>query len=763
MCLNIQVENPVLILNQDAARSFLKECDPKKLYSLFLKATQIETIIDKLHACLKTATSSKAQLEHLDRNIGHNEAEILVIKERHEKLQSVARLRQEITNLQNEMCWLKVGEAEKKRNEVQELFTKTQKEVEKVEDFLKNKGKYDKQLKEKIRDLGTEFTNLNEVMRDKVRCADEARDQFEKQKDVLSSVESAHRGLVDKLKVVEQNVIQLQADIDEREKNPLNVGNMRKENEQKIQVLQKKMEDLKLILQNAQRDHSQFSDTLSDSRETCENAKKGFQRVQSSAEGCEAQIRQLQGTKQDKLSAYGYSMSKLVNRIEEMSRKGRFTEMPRGPLGRYIEVPDKKFKICVENILEGSLKSFLVSCDKDRILLTQILKEFPDLASTPIITAAFHHQVYDVRNGVARLNGRAGRILMDVIKVSDPVVMNCLIDQKKIESIVLVENIDDAIELTQNTEDVPQNLFKVILMRPLSEYYPAPNYRTYAMREKPARFIQTNNKELIASIQQQQRGYEEKLGQIKIVLQKAEADIREKTMLVEEKKKLIAELRQKDREYQQQVEEINSIEYPPEDEIEYLRQELENLQKRQTSFERKVLECRKKFDEESVICNKLENKTKESRDDVRGDREKLIKLQTEIENTQQQLRNMNNDLTLKANQLKDLKVLESGAKANLETAQAAVDALLSKCLAQRVTPNQPEQGIIVNIKIIETRIKKIEDSNDNIDDVKLLLENKIQQQEQMKQIRIALDLVLEKVKKNYLKTFKNYQQISFFS
>jgi structural maintenance of chromosomes protein 6 len=52
MFFNIQVENPVLILNQDAARSFLKECDPKKLYTLFMKATQLETIFDKLSQCV---------------------------------------------------------------------------------------------------------------------------------------------------------------------------------------------------------------------------------------------------------------------------------------------------------------------------------------------------------------------------------------------------------------------------------------------------------------------------------------------------------------------------------------------------------------------------------------------------------------------------------------------------------------------------------------------------------------------------------------
>jgi hypothetical protein len=65
LCLYIQVENPVLILNQDAARSFLKECDPKKLYQFFMKATLIEAITEKLNGCFQTAVSSKNQLANV--------------------------------------------------------------------------------------------------------------------------------------------------------------------------------------------------------------------------------------------------------------------------------------------------------------------------------------------------------------------------------------------------------------------------------------------------------------------------------------------------------------------------------------------------------------------------------------------------------------------------------------------------------------------------------------------------------------------------
>lgn len=109
LCLNIQVENPVLILNQDAARSFLKECDPKKLYMLFMKATQIETIIEKLNSCFKTAVVAKNQLEHLQKSIKLYEGDIEIIKQKHSRLTSVKELKKKIDSFKMKLpgCKLK--------------------------------------------------------------------------------------------------------------------------------------------------------------------------------------------------------------------------------------------------------------------------------------------------------------------------------------------------------------------------------------------------------------------------------------------------------------------------------------------------------------------------------------------------------------------------------------------------------------------------------------------------------------------------------
>lgn len=42
--LNIQVDNPICILNQDTSRNFLSSNDPEQKFTLFMRATRLETL-----------------------------------------------------------------------------------------------------------------------------------------------------------------------------------------------------------------------------------------------------------------------------------------------------------------------------------------------------------------------------------------------------------------------------------------------------------------------------------------------------------------------------------------------------------------------------------------------------------------------------------------------------------------------------------------------------------------------------------------------
>ena len=713
------------------------------MYSLFLKATQIETIIEKLHGCLKTAATSKSQLEQLQRSIKQYETEVAVVKDKHEKLQSVARLRRENVEHKNELDWLHITKAEETLAGSERKLNGIREQIEKILDMVKNKSKYEKQLKNKIGDMGTEFVNLSDVVNGKDQLASACRTDYEKKKEELSVVETAHRNLVTRKATSDDNLVQLQNDIAERENNPSNVENIRKENEKKIALLEKKKEDLKLHLSTARRDHGQFMETVNDHRDKIDAAKKQYENIRTQVEGCNKQIRQLESSKADALSAYGPSMSQLIKRLEDLHKRGRFQEMPRGPLGRYIEVTDQKYKSAVENILDTSLLSFCVHSDKDRILLSQTLKQFPELVRTSIITGAFTHQVYDVRNGMARISPDTGRVLMDVIKVSDPVVMNCLIDQRHIESIVLVENTEVAIEMTQDVENVPQNLLRVVLLRPFSEYYPAPNYRSYAMTQKPVRYIQTSLKEVLEGMKTQKNVHETKLKSIAVVIKQFEGNANEKNQNVQDKKRQIDELQQKERNYDLELEELKAVEYPPENEIEFLRTELEVLQKRQMLFERKLTESEEKLKEEQAMCEKKDNSLKQSREEARKARDKMTSIQREIESTQQQLIEMDKDVKLKSNQVNDLKVTEVDALNHVTTEQLQVDGLKKKAAGQRVEVKRTAEIIQKSIISIEQRIRSIEACKENIQDVGALLESKIHQVEKLTKTRNVLDQVLK--------------------
>ena len=94
-----------------------------------------------------------------------------------------------------------------------------------------------------------------------------------------------------------------------------------------------------------------------------------------------------------------------------------------------------------------------------------------------VITSKFRDNVYDVSNG--KCDSEQFDSIFDRLEFDDPNVANCVIDQAKIEQILLIKEDLDAQQILKNPSTTPANCLYA-LTSGQNQYYPSP-YRSYAL------------------------------------------------------------------------------------------------------------------------------------------------------------------------------------------------------------------------------------------------------------------------------------------
>lgn len=210
------------------------------------------------------------------------------------------------------------------------------------------------------------------------------------------------------------------------------------------------------------------------------------------AENVEMRLSHMHATPKENLKSYGENMVKLVDTLEQYFKRGKFEKMPIGPIANHIEVKNAAHRQYVEDALGNILMAFCVHSNNDLMTFREVLKKMNQPGfNVPLICAPFTDRQYDVTGKCVESDAHSKR-LMDMIVADNPVAMNCLIDQCNIETILFTSSFEYATHITSKKENVPQNLFKVILTKPYSEYFPAPAYRSYTKTSRPSRHLRVN-------------------------------------------------------------------------------------------------------------------------------------------------------------------------------------------------------------------------------------------------------------------------------
>ncbi|XP_013384924.1 structural maintenance of chromosomes protein 6-like [Lingula anatina] len=109
---NIQINNPVAVLNQDTSRNFLHSKNPNDKYKFFLKATQLEQMKQDYCSITEQMEITKGIISTKETTVPTLHAEVLEWEKKFKAVQNCDDLRGKIQALKNEIAWAIVIECE---------------------------------------------------------------------------------------------------------------------------------------------------------------------------------------------------------------------------------------------------------------------------------------------------------------------------------------------------------------------------------------------------------------------------------------------------------------------------------------------------------------------------------------------------------------------------------------------------------------------------------------------------------------------------
>jgi structural maintenance of chromosomes protein 6 len=189
-------------------------------------------------------------------------------------------------------------------------------------------------------------------------------------------------------------------------------------------------------------------------------------------------------------------MPKVIAELKSLFEQRKFKDMPIGPIGMYVDPIEFKWALAIEKCLGGLMSSFICSNYEDERLLQQVLaRNIRAVYRRPrVIVTDFNVQLYDVSNNRPVTNKYP--TVLDMLSIKKAVVANTLIDQRRIETILLLPDRRAGSEVIEHKSI--QNCHEAFLMNG-DQYMGQPTFRMYSCQDTAPQFYHENTQHVIQS------------------------------------------------------------------------------------------------------------------------------------------------------------------------------------------------------------------------------------------------------------------------
>uniref|UniRef100_A0A8D3D823 Structural maintenance of chromosomes protein 6 n=1 Tax=Scophthalmus maximus TaxID=52904 RepID=A0A8D3D823_SCOMX len=393
--------------------------------------------------------------------------------------------------------------------------------------FLHSKGEGDKykffmkatQL-EQMREDFVYIRTTKHVTEDKVEqqneCLKDLRQRYKEKEErykSLASLDEMHT----KLAELQKQMAWALHKVEEAEKKCKQIQEQLEGITQQVQELQPKCAELKT---QAQRRNSLLQSTSNITKWAPPSIFRREQEVlQRSIDSNRRNLQTLESSRSNRLRRFGEHMPALLSAIQEAHRRGQFKHKPLGPLGYLISLKDPELALAVEVCLKGQLQAF--TCDNyedEKVLQGLMARVFTGGRRPTIITMILVCCVICVR----AVNHPEYPSVLQALEIEDSVVANCLIDQRGIESILLIKNRTVARRLMHG-KNPPQNCFQAFSIEGDQIF----TNRAYSADQTRANYLSGDVEEEIRHLQKELENQEAQATRFQQQMKRLDEDIRQ--------------------------------------------------------------------------------------------------------------------------------------------------------------------------------------------------------------------------------------------
>eukprot|EP00571_Detonula_confervacea_P004119 CAMPEP_0172311834 /NCGR_PEP_ID=MMETSP1058-20130122/15802_1 /TAXON_ID=83371 /ORGANISM="Detonula confervacea, Strain CCMP 353" /LENGTH=1228 /DNA_ID=CAMNT_0013025129 /DNA_START=30 /DNA_END=3716 /DNA_ORIENTATION=+ len=447
--LNIQVENPVAVLDQEEAKKFLTGKAEDK-YAFFTKATELERL-DRTYASIKDNILEQVDTQQRAReNIGGAIENTRLLKKEWQQFQELDKLEVEVQELRANYGWGlhsefvdQLNEEMKKCHKYGKALEKRRAELTTAEQTLNVTDDEETILNKQVTELSEEANTAAEAkmqLENDVKKASAPIKQKERDRGLLArelaQEKKKHKGALQRLDRARKEILATAGNAAEEER-----VRTRKiaQTESDLAKAKDQADPLQEEVQKHLREYNHLEPSMNQMKETREGTDRQVWAVQNKLKAMQDESGGGGGSAA--LAVFGSKCKRLYEAVQKAAKANKFKGPIAGPVGMYVKVVNGKedyAKLAESAIGGGALERFIVTNHEDLQLMNKLRRDMgcgPRDCPLYRISPKSTKQKYDVPAPPPGVE-----TVTSVLNVENAMAFNFLVDQVSIDTIALADS-----------------------------------------------------------------------------------------------------------------------------------------------------------------------------------------------------------------------------------------------------------------------------------------------------------------------------------